>query len=158
MAKIKKFGILLFVMMGIVLIFVFYRLSLAPRGAHIAGGESGSDFMVLFDLNKDGKISHEEWEEVKPSTVYREKSWPFYDRNFSGSITIDEVPLKAGESEPPPPEVKKFKITTKQIVFIGKYDKNQDMKVSKTEYVKPDFSSYDQNENGFIEPHEAPKN
>ena len=113
--------------------------------------------MNLFDLNKDGKISHDEWEEVKPSTVYREKHWPHYDKNFDRAITIDEVPLKEGESEPAPPEGKKYSVSAKQIVFIGKYDKDKDLKVSIKEFVGSDFSKYDKNGDGYIEPHEAPK-
>ncbi len=54
------------------------------RGPHVEGGASGMDFMNRFDLDKDGKISHREWEEVKPSTVYREKHWPAYDKTAIG--------------------------------------------------------------------------
>lgn len=128
------------------------------RGPHVAGGASGIEFMTLFDLNKDGKISHDEWEEVKPSTQYRAKRWPLYDKNSDWAITITEVPLKKGESEPAPPKEKKFKITSKQIVFIAKYDKNNDLKISKKEYKGLDFSQFDKNGDGFIEPHEAPRN
>ena len=126
------------------------------RGPHVEGGESGIEFMNLFDLNKDGKISHDEWEEVKPSTVYREKHWPLYDKNFDRAITLDEVPLKEGESEPAPPEEKKYSVNAKQIAFIAKYDKDKDLKVSNKEFVDADFSTYDKNGDGFIEPHEAP--
>ena len=127
------------------------------RGPHVEGGPSGTEFMNLFDLNKDGKISHDEWEEVKPSTAYREKHWPLYDKNRDRAITLDEVPLEARGSEPPPTEEKKYRINSKQIVFIGKYDKDKDLKVSKEEYTGSDFLRYDKNGDGFIEPHEAPK-
>ncbi|MCD4721941.1 MAG: hypothetical protein K8S13_19080 [Desulfobacula sp.] len=127
------------------------------RGPHVEGGASGIEFMNLFDLNKDGKISHDEWEEVKPSTQYRGKRWPLYDKNSDWAITINEVPLKEGESEPAPPKEKKFKVTSKQIVFIAKYDKDKDLKISKKEYKGLNFSQFDKNGDGFIEPHEAPR-
>jgi len=72
------------------------------RGPHVEGGASGIEFMNQFDLNKDGKISHGEWETVKPTTPYREKHWPEYDINWDWCLSLDEAPLKEGESEAAP--------------------------------------------------------
>jgi Ca2+-binding EF-hand superfamily protein len=125
------------------------------RGPHIEGGESGIEFMNKFDLNKDGKISHDEWEAVKGSTVYREKRWPEYNPNMDDFITLDEVPEKDGPSEPAPPERKGPKAA--QIAFVVKFDKNQDGKLSKEEFKGEHFAVYDRNGDGFIEPIEAPE-
>ena len=125
------------------------------RGPHIEGGESGIEFMNKFDLNKDGKISHDEWEAVKPSTVYREKHWPDYNLNMDDFITLDEAPEKDGSSEPAPPERKGPSVA--QIAFVVKFDKNQDGKLSKEEFKGAHFSVYDRNGDGFIEAMEAPE-
>lgn len=127
------------------------------RGGHIEGGESGINFMNLFDLNKDGKISHDEWESVKPSTVYREKHWPEYDTNSDWAITLNEVPLEEGDSEPAPPEEKKDGVNINQIAFVVKYDKNGDGKVDNEEFTGSHFKNMDKNGDGFIEQHEAPE-
>jgi Ca2+-binding EF-hand superfamily protein len=126
------------------------------RGPFIQSGESGAEFIKKFDLDKDGKISHEEWEAVKPTTVYREKHWPDYDINKDGSITMDEVPEKSDKAEPAPLESKKKAPTAAQIAFIVKYDKNQDGKLSRDEFPGKFFDVYDRNHDGFIEPEEAP--
>jgi len=73
-----------------------------PRGPHIEGGASGEEFMEQFDLDKDGRISHSEWETVRPNTVYRQKHWPSYDKNRDMSITPEEAPQKEDGSEPAP--------------------------------------------------------
>lgn len=126
------------------------------RGPHIQGGESGIEFMNKFDLNKDGKIDHGEWEAVKKRTVYREKHWPEYNTNSDKFITLDEVPDKdAGPSEPAPKE--KTEPTASQIAFVVKFDKDQDGKLSEKEYTGPYFSVYDRNGDGFIEALEAPE-
>lgn len=126
------------------------------RGPYIEGGESGIEFMNKFDLNKDGKIDHGEWEAVKKGTVYREKHWPEYNTNKDEYITLDEVPDKdAGPSEPAPKE--KTEPTAGQIAFVVKFDKDQDGKLSKEEYTGAYFSVYDRNGDGFIEPMEAPE-
>jgi Ca2+-binding EF-hand superfamily protein len=126
------------------------------RGPHIEGGESGIEFMNKFDLNKDGKIDHEEWEAVKPSTVYRLKHWPEYNVDGDDSITLEEVPEKDGKSEPAPPEGEKKGVTALQAAFIVKFDKDQDGKLSKTEFTGNYFSVYDRNGDGYIEAEEAP--
>ncbi len=126
------------------------------RGPHIEGGESGIEFMNKFDLNKDGKIDHEEWEAVKPSTVYRQKHWPDYNVNGDDYITLEEAPEKDGKSEPAPPEEEKGGATVQQIAFIVKFDKDQDGKLSKTEFTGNYFSVYDRNGDGYIEAVEAP--
>jgi Ca2+-binding EF-hand superfamily protein len=126
------------------------------RGPHIEGGESGIAFMNRFDLNKDGRIDHEEWEAVKPATVYRQKHWPEYNINGDDYITLEEAPEKDGKSEPAPPEEGKKTATVQQVAFVAKYDKNQDGKLSKTEFTGNYFSVYDRNRDGYIEPEEAP--
>jgi len=126
------------------------------RGPHIEGGESGIEFMNKFDLNKDGKISHKEWESVKPNTVYKLKHWPEYNINGDDYITLDEVPEKSGKSEPAPPMEEEKGITANQVAFIVKFDKNQDGKLSKEEFTGIHFSVYDKNGDGFIEVEEAP--
>ncbi len=126
------------------------------RGPHIQGGESGIEFMNRFDLNKDGKIDHEEWEAMKPSTVYRQKHWPDYNVNGDEFITLEEVPEIDGKSEPAPPEGEKKGVTAQQAAFIVKFDKNQDGKLSKTEFTGNYFSVYDRNGDGYIEGEEAP--
>lgn len=125
-------------------------------GPHIEGGESGIEFMNKFDLNKDGKIDHEEWEAVKPSTVYRQKHWPEYDVNGDGCITFEESPEKEGKSEPAPPKEEKKGPTIQQVAFVVKFDKDQDGKLSKAEFTGNYFSVYDRNGDGYIEPEEAP--
>ena len=127
------------------------------RGPHIEGGESGIEFMNRFDLNKDGKIDHDEWEAVKPSTVYRLKHWPEYNVNGDNYITLEEAPEKDGESEPAPPKEEKKGPTAKQIAFVVKFDKDQDGKLSKEEFTGKYFSVYDRNGDGYIEAEEAPE-
>jgi Ca2+-binding EF-hand superfamily protein len=126
------------------------------RGPHIEGGESGIEFMNRFDLNKDGKIDHEEWEAVKPSTVYRQKHWPEYNVNMDDYITLEEVPEKDGTSEAAPPEEGKKGPTAQQVAFVVKFDKDQDGKLSETEFTGNYFSVYDRNGDGYIEASEAP--
>lgn len=126
------------------------------RGPYIEGGESGIEFMNKFDLNKDGKISHKEWETVKPHTVYKLKHWPEYNPNGDAYITLEEVPEKDGKSEPAPPEEEKKGVTANQAAFIVKFDKDQDGKLSKKEFTGIHFPVYDKNGDGYIEVHEAP--
>lgn len=127
------------------------------RGPHIEGGESGLEFMNRFDLDKDGKISHEEWEAVKPETVYREKHWPEYNIDGNDYITLEEVPEKNGKSEPAPPKDANRGPKAAQVAFIVKFDKDQDGKLSKDEFTGSFFEVYDRNKDGFIEPEEAPQ-
>jgi Ca2+-binding EF-hand superfamily protein len=129
----------------------------ATRGPHVEGGESGVHFMNKFDLDKDGKISHDEWEAVKPSTVYRQKHWPEYDINKDSYITMNEVPEKSGRSEPAPPKGENTILTANQAAFIAKFDKDQDGKLSKEEFTGKHFDVYDKNGDGFIELEEAPE-
>jgi hypothetical protein len=160
MTRITSYGFIVVISLFILLAFATYSLSQEERnrGPHVEGGATGEDFISLFDADKDGKISHNEWEAVKPTTVYRKKHWPEYDRNRDRSITLDEAPLPADPAEAAPPEEKKYRVSGKQIAFIAKYDKDKDLKVSEKEYTGPNFSTYDKNGDGFIEPHEAPKN
>ena len=127
------------------------------RGPHIEGGESGIEFMNKFDLNKDGKISHKEWEAVKPSTVYKAKHWPEYNTNGDDYITLNEVPEKNGNSESAPSKAEKKGVTVNQVAFIVKFDKDQDGKLSNKEFTGIHFSVYDKNGDGYIEVEEAPE-
>ena len=113
--------------------------------------------MNRFDLNKDGKISHDEWEAVKPSTLYRLKHWPEYDINKDSYITMEEVPEKGEKSEPAPPEGENTILIANQAAFIAKFDKDQDGKLSRQEFTGKHFDVYDKNGDGFIELEEAPE-
>lgn len=126
------------------------------RGAHVEGGTSGAEFIAQFDLDKNGEVSHSEWETVKPTTPYREKHWPEYDMNRDMVLTLEEAPLKEGESEAAPEE-KKFSVNINQMAFIVKFDTNKDGKVDKTEFTGIHFPVFDKNGDGFIEPDEAPE-
>jgi len=126
------------------------------RGPHVEGGATGDDFILLFDTDKDGKISHKEWEAVKPATVYRNKHWPAYDKNRDGSITLDEAPLPEDPAESAPPSGDEHEVNINQIAFIVKFDKNGDGKLDNKEFTGSHFPQYDKNGDGFIEAHEAP--
>lgn len=159
--KPRHFSGIIFLAVVAVIILILYSNSFAQdpkkRGPHVEGGASGEDFIELFDTDKDGKVSHDEWEAVKPATVYREKRWPMYDLNRDWVITLDEVPLAENGSEPAPPGEKKYSVNTNQIAFIVKFDKNKDGKLDKTEFTGQHFPVYDKNGDGFIEVHEAPE-
>jgi len=64
----------------------------AATSPYVEGGATGMDFIKLFDADHDGKVTHEEWEKVRPSTVYRDKHWPEYNKNGDEFITVDEAP------------------------------------------------------------------
>jgi len=121
-------------------------------GGYVEGGVAGLDFMKKFDFDKDGKISHDEWEAIKPNTAYKDKHWPQYDLNRDGSITLDEVPQAQAKSSEAKPS---YDIS--QIAFIVKFDKNEDGKVDNKEFTGQHFPVYDKNSDGFIEAHEAPQ-
>ena len=70
----------------------------AATSPYVEGGETGMDFIKLFDADHDGKVTHEEWEKVRPSTVYRDKHWPEYNKNNDEYITVDEAPQPASAS------------------------------------------------------------
>jgi hypothetical protein len=66
----------------------------AATSPYVEGGATGMDFIKLFDADNDGKVTHDEWEKVRPSTVYRDKHWPEYNKNNDEYITVDEAPKK----------------------------------------------------------------
>ena len=70
----------------------------AATSPYVEGGATGMDFIKLFDADNDGKVTHEEWEKVRPSTVYRDKHWPEYNKNMDDYITVDEAPKPPGPS------------------------------------------------------------
>ena len=61
---------------------------------YVEGGETGMDFIRLFDEDGDGKVTHMEWEKKKNSTVFKERHWPDYNKNMDEYITPDEAPQK----------------------------------------------------------------
>ena len=65
-----------------------------PRDPYVEGGETGMDFIRLFDEDGDGKVTHMEWEMKKNSTVFKERHWPDYNKNMDEYITVDEAPKK----------------------------------------------------------------
>ncbi len=66
----------------------------AATSPYVEGGPTGMDFIKLFDEDGDGKVTHMEWEKVKPSTVFKDKHWPEYNKNMDEYITVDEAPQK----------------------------------------------------------------
>jgi hypothetical protein len=72
----------------------------AATSPYVEGGATGMDFIKLFDADHDGKVTHDEWEKVRGSTVYRDKHWPEYNKNGDEYITVDEAP------QPPAPSGK----------------------------------------------------
>ena len=76
------------------------RMMSAPKkvyeatSPYVEGGPTGMDFIKLFDEDNDGKVTHEEWEKKRPSTVFVDKHWPEYNKNMDEYITVDEAPQK----------------------------------------------------------------
>jgi len=66
----------------------------AAVSPYVEGGPTGMDFIKLFDADNDGKVTHEEWEKTRPSTVFKDKHWPEYNKNMDEYITVDEAPKK----------------------------------------------------------------
>jgi hypothetical protein len=66
----------------------------AATSPYVEGGPTGMDFIKLFDADNDGKVTHMEWEEKRPSTVFKDKHWPEYNKNMDEYITVDEAPKK----------------------------------------------------------------
>ena len=61
---------------------------------YVEGGPTGQDFIDLFDEDKDGRISHMEWEKRKNNTVFKPYRWPQYNKNRDAWITVDEAPKR----------------------------------------------------------------
>jgi hypothetical protein len=141
------------IMSALILLFSGSGLAQAQESGesnYVEGGVAGIDFIKKFDFDKDGKVSHDEWEGIKPTTAYKDKHWPQYDLNRDESITLDEAP-KAKSSKI------KHRFNANQIAFIVKFDKNEDGKLDNTEFTGSHFSVFDKNGDGFIEVHEAPE-
>jgi len=66
----------------------------AATSPYVEGGPTGMDFIKLFDADGDGKVTHMEWEKTRPSTVFKDKHWPEYNKNMDEYITVDEAPKK----------------------------------------------------------------
>lgn len=71
---------------------------------HVGDGPTGQDFIDALDSDKDGKVTHEEWEMNKRNTVYKNKRWPEYNKNMDEYITLDEAPQKGMNWEEAPSE------------------------------------------------------
>jgi len=65
-----------------------------PMEPYVEGGETGMDFIRLFDEDGNSKVTHMEWEKKKNSTVFKERHWPDYNKNMDEYITLDEAPKK----------------------------------------------------------------
>jgi hypothetical protein len=124
---------------------------------HVGDGPTGQAFIDMLDTDKDGKVTHEEWEMNKINSIYKEKRWPHYNQNGDDYITLDEAPQEGVNWEEGPVEEKITTPNTNQIAFIAKFDTNQDGKVDNTEFTGVHFPVYDVNSDGFIEPMEAPE-
>jgi hypothetical protein len=68
-----------------------------PMDPYVEGGETGMDFIRLFDEDGDGKVTHMEWEKKKNSTVFKERHWPDYNKNMDDYITPDEAPQRPAD-------------------------------------------------------------
>lgn len=69
---------------------------------HVGDGPTGQDFIDALDGDKDGKVTHEEWEMNKRNTVYKNKRWPEYNQNMDEYITVDEAPQEGVNWEEAP--------------------------------------------------------
>ncbi len=69
---------------------------------HVGNGPTGQAFIDVMDTNKDGKVTHEEWEMNKGKTVYKNKRWPNYNKNMDEYITLDEAPQEGVNWEEAP--------------------------------------------------------
>jgi hypothetical protein len=65
-----------------------------PMDPYVEGGETGIDFIRLFDEDGDEKVTHMEWEKKKNSTVFKDRHWPDYNKNMDEYITVEEAPKK----------------------------------------------------------------
>ena len=61
---------------------------------YVEGAAAGEEFIRLFDEDKDGKVSHMEWEKLKNDTPFRPFRWPQYNKNRDEWITVEEAPKK----------------------------------------------------------------
>jgi Ca2+-binding EF-hand superfamily protein len=102
--------------------------------------QSGVEFITMFDKDKDGKVSKQE---------FSGEDFTSMDKNSDGFIVLEEADQKFN-----PPE---DSVNANQIAFIVKFDENKDGKVSNEEFTGSHFSEFDENGDGFIEPREAPE-
>ena len=133
------FGII-FVGVTAALIFNFCGSGFVQEAGAQKKPQNGMEFMTMFDKDKDGKVSKEE---------FTGENFSGMDRNGDGFIVMEEADQKLN-----PPT---YSVNANQIAFIVKFDKDKDGKVSRTEFTGTHFPSFDKNGDGFIEPHEAPE-
>ena len=104
----RIFSGITFTVIILALIFVFSATSFAQKDKKGNGGRKkqrvqvevpagakplyGKDFIKKFDFDKDGKVSHEEWEGIKLMTFYANNHFPDFDKNRDGFIMPDETP------------------------------------------------------------------
>lgn len=70
------------------------KVKYAATSPYVEGGATGADFIKLFDADNDGKVTHDEWEKARNSTVYKDKHWPEYNKNGDEFITVDDAPQR----------------------------------------------------------------
>ena len=71
---------------------------------HVGDGPTGQAFIDMLDADKDGKVTHDEWEGNKNESAYKSKHWPEYNQNGDEYITLDEAPQEGVNWEEEPVE------------------------------------------------------
>ena len=136
----KLFPRFIFVIMVSALVSTFSGSGFARGIEGSKKPQSGMEFIAMFDKDKDGKVSKQEF----PGDDFASM-----DKNGDGFIVLEEADQKFNPSTQ--------SVNTNQIAFIVKFDKDKDGKVSNKEFTGSHFSEFDKNGDGFIEPHEAPE-
>lgn len=123
-----------------------------PTGTEPQAGpaERGQHFIQKFDKDNDGKVSKDEF----PGPA---EHFTRMDNNEDGFITADEVRAARPPRMGGIPDGNGPKGTGQN--FIGKFDKDNDGKVSKDEFPGPaeHFSDMDKNGDGFVTADEMPQ-
>jgi hypothetical protein len=136
----KLFSRFNFIILVPVLMLTFSKIGFAQGMEALKKPQSGVEFITMFDKNKDGKVSKQE---------FSGDDFTSMDKNTDGFIVIEEADQNFN-----PPE---YSVNANQIAFIVKFDENKDGKLSNEEFTGSHFSEFDENGDGFIEPHEAPE-
>ena len=136
----KLFLRFIFVTVTSAILLIFFGTGLAQVMVAQNRPQTGMEFMIFLDKDKDGKVSKEEFPRPHFESM---------DKNGDGFIVLEE----ADQRYNPP----KDSVNANQIAFIVKLDKDKDGKLSNEEFTGSHFSNFDKNGDGFIEPHEAPE-